>query len=350
MSNILFFPGNSSDENQRSDPDMQIDNDQNGDAPIKSILARQRALAHEGCRYYRPENESEHLGESELLTGTSFRINGDFVRSERAYLRALGSLQEKYGVTHVRVAEALNHLVGLYNTEKNYKMAEMLARRSLAIYESVLGFDHEVTCAVSLAVALLCQKLDNVAEATIFYRNSYPRKSTSSEETTIIAGGLLSLARECYKDEKFQDAEFFLRHAALEHNNEKWPANPRLGYALTSLANACSDRGAFEESAVLYGRALDLFRTSLGPAHGATAYVDGQYRLVLSYLFQRQPLVTDCSKDSVKLVLRDKKARLLKALNERAAQGSSKGLSSRLGSRKAMLRASLRLVSSTEKP
>lgn len=347
MSNILFFPGNFSDENQRLDSVMHTNNDPNEDAPIKGIIARQRTIAQEGGRYYRRENESDCSSESALVTGTSFRINGDFVRSEKAYLRALGAVQEQYGVTHVRVAEALNHLVGLYNAEKNYKMAEMLARRSLAIYESVLGFDHEVTCATSLAVALLCQKQGNVDEATRFYRDCYPKKNTSNDGS-IIAGGLLSLARESYKDEKFEDAEFFLRHAALEHNNEKWPANPRLGYALTSLANAHSDRGAFEEAAVLYGRALDIFRTSLGLMHRATAYVDRQYRLVLSLLFQRQPLVTDCSKDSVSSVLRDKRARSLKALNERAARGSSKGLSSRLGSRKAMLRASLRLVSSTD--
>jgi tetratricopeptide (TPR) repeat protein len=286
--------------------------------------------------------------EIELRLGTNFRLIGDFTKSEKAYLRALAATERQYGLTHIRVAEALNHLVGLYNAEKNYKLAEIVARRSLFIYESTLGFDHEVTCATSLCLALLCRKQGKDTEAATFYRNSFPKRSNKDEPLTIIAGRLLLRAIEHYKEGQFTEAETLLRYAAFERSDQKWPANLHVGYALTSIADALLAQGHFDESAVLYARALDIFKICLSPQHKIAKYVSARYRLLLSHLFGDEPFVASRQRSSMQLLFRERKTQSLKTLNEQKANRIFKGLSSQLGPNHAMFRASRRLISSGE--
>lgn len=317
---------------------------------VKGSSGSEPVLATEAHNKSAPiQNQNGSSIDFQLRLGIIYRLEGKFTKSEKAYLKALAATEQQYGSSDLRVAESLNHLVGLYNAEKNYQMAEILARRSLSIYESVLGFDHEVTCATSLCLALLCRKQAKSSEAAIFYRNSFATKGKTTEASTIVACGLIALAQNCYKNEQFTEAEILLTYSALERNNTMWPENPRIAYALSALADSCCTKGLLQESALLYARSLDILEACLGLRHRFTLVVNERYRTVLSRLFDT-PSFMVCNRKSslVQLLFRERTSQSLKSLNEPPIRRILKGLSGQLSRNNAMLRVSRRLIDSVE--
>ena len=66
---------------------------------------------------------------------------------------------------HPSVATSLNNLAGLYYTQGKYAEAKLLYKRSLAIFEKVLGPKHPNTMTVKENYAVVLRKLNRTVEA-----------------------------------------------------------------------------------------------------------------------------------------------------------------------------------------
>ena len=67
---------------------------------------------------------------------------GEYAPDEPLYKRSLAIFEKVLGPDHPSVAMALNNLAALYRNQGQYAQAEPLHKRSLAIREKALGPDH----------------------------------------------------------------------------------------------------------------------------------------------------------------------------------------------------------------
>jgi tetratricopeptide (TPR) repeat protein len=81
------------------------------------------------------------------------------------YQRILMIDKKVYGLDRHEVATDLNNLAVLYYEQVQYKQAESLYQRALAISETVLGFQHFNTFVVRRNYASLLQAMEREAEA-----------------------------------------------------------------------------------------------------------------------------------------------------------------------------------------
>ncbi len=82
-----------------------------------------------------------NLWEEHINAGMEAYQLGDNQEAEKQFFAAVGEA-EKFGPEDPRLAQSLNNLAGLYNSQGKYAEAEPLYRRALAIAEATLGPEH----------------------------------------------------------------------------------------------------------------------------------------------------------------------------------------------------------------
>jgi tetratricopeptide (TPR) repeat protein len=91
---------------------------------------------------------------------------GEYERAVVVAKKALEVAEKNTGPNHSAVAESLNHLAVLYDSQRQYAQAKPLYTRALAIREKALGPDHpDVATSLESMAAALYRATDRDKEA-----------------------------------------------------------------------------------------------------------------------------------------------------------------------------------------
>ena len=77
-----------------------------------------------------------------------YHMEGQYVRAQSLYERALTIFEQVLGPEHLRVAQCLHSLANLFAIQGQYEQAELLYQRALRIQEQSLGAEHPETVKV----------------------------------------------------------------------------------------------------------------------------------------------------------------------------------------------------------
>ena len=164
-----------------------------------------------------------------------FREKGAYWDAEKAALAAVKEA-EKSGRREVDVAKAWNSLAAIYYDIGRYTDAESLFRRSVEVWERVLG-----------------------------------------PSRTEVVRGLNNLGALYLRMGRFKDAESVSTRAlAIKEKNPE--ADDRdLAETLNNLGELCRSQGRYAEAEPSYQRAIAIWEKTLGPTHPVTATARNEF-------------------------------------------------------------------------
>ena len=158
------------------------------------------------------------------------------------------------------------------NLNARYAGAEPLLRRTLAIYEKVLGPEHSKTAPSLNNLAMLLYNKGDYDGAEPLYRRALAiREKVLGPEHPDAAISLNNLAALLYKKGDYAGAEPFLRRALAIREKVLGPEHPDTAISLNSLAMLLDIRGDYAGAEPLYRTALTIFEKVLGLEHPSTA-------------------------------------------------------------------------------
>jgi tetratricopeptide (TPR) repeat protein len=96
------------------------------------------------CELEQRHYAKEHPDIADRLNGLAllYDTQGKYAEAEPLYLRALAISEKVFGPEHPHVAPILNNLASIYRDQGQYREAGPLYVRSLAIFEKALGPEH----------------------------------------------------------------------------------------------------------------------------------------------------------------------------------------------------------------
>ncbi len=100
------------------------------------------------------------------------RLQGDYKEAELLNRRALAIAEHQLGPTHPDTATILGDLAGLYQDQGKYKRAKPLYQRALAIREKMLGPEHPETAATLNNLARLYRAQGKYQQAEPLYQRA----------------------------------------------------------------------------------------------------------------------------------------------------------------------------------
>jgi tetratricopeptide (TPR) repeat protein len=181
---------------------------------------------------------------------------------------AAARLVDEWNFESAQSAGLLNQL-GVYKKKRGrYAEAEPLLRRSVSIFEKVLGFNHwrVGTSLNNLAQLHFSQGRYEEAEP-LYHRVLSITENALGPDHPDVATGLNSLARLCSAQARYEEAEPLCSRALEITENALGPDHPEVGTSLNNLAQVRFHQGRYDEAEPLYGRALRIREKALGPNH-----------------------------------------------------------------------------------
>ncbi len=210
-----------------------------------------------------PEPTSRLLNELAL-----FKMErADWRQAEPLMRRALAITEKIYGPDHPNVATALNNLAQLLGDTNRFAEAEPMMRRVLAIDESH-GPDHPDVARALNNLAGLLQDANRLAEAEPLMRRALAiDEKIYGPDHPCVAIALNNLAGLLRNTNRFAEAEPLMRRALAITEKIYGPDHPRVALSLNNLAQLLRDTNRLAEAEPLMRRALAIFEKSYGPNH-----------------------------------------------------------------------------------
>ncbi|MBU7583344.1 MAG: tetratricopeptide repeat protein [Nostoc sp. TH1S01] len=172
------------------------------------------------------------------LLALMYQEQGQYKKAEPLFLRVLAITEKEHPhQVHPDVAASLNSLAQVYYSQGKYQQAESLFIRALAIFEQLQGKEELVAITLSnLAVVYQAQGKYQQAESLLLralkIREKMPNNESSS--LTTIWNNLATVYRE---QQKYQQAEsLFLRALALDEK-QYGKEHPYVATSLQDLRN-----------------------------------------------------------------------------------------------------------------
>ncbi|MEO1146845.1 MAG: CHAT domain-containing protein, partial [Cyanobacteria bacterium J06638_22] len=168
------------------------------------------------------------------------------------------------GDTHPDVAQSLNNLAVLYQSQGNYAAAEPLYQRSLSIYETVLGDTHPGVAQSLNNLARLYQDQGNYAAAEPLYQRALTIRETVLGEThPDVATSLNNLAGLYQEQGNYGAAEPLYQRALTILETVLGETHPNVATSLNNLAGLYQEQGNYREALPLFERAAESQETQL---------------------------------------------------------------------------------------
>ena len=169
---------------------------------------------------------------------------------------------------HADVAQSLNNLAHLSDNRARYAEAEVLYKRSLAIYEKALGPEHSSVGNSLSNLAVLYQNQGRYTEAEPLYKRSLAiREKALGPDNSEVGLSLNNLA-VLYKDQgRYAEAEPLYKRSLAIRGQALGPEHPHVALSLSNLAALYEDQGRNAEAEPLYKRSLAIREKVLGPEH-----------------------------------------------------------------------------------
>jgi tetratricopeptide (TPR) repeat protein len=165
-------------------------------------------------------------------------------------------------------ARLLNEAAILLNARADYRAAEPLYRRSLAIGEAGFGPDHPTVATRLNNLAQLLQGTNRLAEAEPLMRRVIAIFETNlGEGHPNVATSLNNLAQLLKATNRLAEAEPLMRRALAINEASYGPGHPKVAISLDNLAGMLQSTNRFAEAEPLMRRALNILEASFSESH-----------------------------------------------------------------------------------
>ena len=182
--------------------------------------------------------------------------------------RSLAIFERVLGPDHPDVAQALNNLAELYRAQGRYADAEPFYKRSLATLEKALGPDHP-DVAVSLNnLAELYRAQGRYTDAEPLYQRSLAIfERVLGPDHPNVALSLNNLAELYHAQGRYSDAAPLYKRSLAIREKALGPDHPDVAVSLNNLAELYHAQGRYSDAEPLIKRSLAIREKALGPDH-----------------------------------------------------------------------------------
>jgi tetratricopeptide (TPR) repeat protein len=202
------------------------------------------------------------------LLGLYWNARGQFRAAEPLLRRTLAIDEQSYGPDHPDVATDLNNLAMLLRVTNRQGEAEPLYRRVVQIFEVSLGSDHpHVATALNNLAALLWDTNRQGEAEPLFRRVVKIFEASLGSDHPHVATALNNLAMLLRATNRLGEAEPLYRRALAIDEQSYGPDHPDVATALNNLAALLRATNRLGEAEPLYRRALAIDEQSYGPDH-----------------------------------------------------------------------------------
>jgi tetratricopeptide (TPR) repeat protein len=196
----------------------------------------------------------EDTWEEVMIAATKSLQQNDYAGAE-THLRAALAIAERFDTTDPRLGRTLSNLAYIYRLEGRLTLAEPLYRRTLVLWETMLGPNHlDVATALNNLAGLyhLLGQYD-AAEAG-FLRSLAIRQKTLGAHHPDVATSLYYLSRLYRTQKRLQEAGEFLERSVAIWESILGPANVKVASNLYDLARLYRAQSRFDEAERIEGR------------------------------------------------------------------------------------------------
>jgi tetratricopeptide (TPR) repeat protein len=204
--------------------------------------------------------------------GLHLKSKANYKEAESLYRRALAISEVSLGPNHPTVAIDLDNLASLLQETNRLSEAEPLVRRALAIDEASLGPNHPAVAVDLNNLAVLLQETNRLSEAEPLVRRALAIDEASlGPNHPDVAKKLNNLASLLRETSRLSEAEPLFRRALAIGEASLGPNHPDVAIRLNNLALLLQDTNRLSEAEPLVRRALAIGEASLGPNHPQVA-------------------------------------------------------------------------------
>lgn len=199
-------------------------------------------------------------------------VQANYRAAEPLCRRALAIAEASYGPDHREVAGALSHLASLLQATNRLTEAEPLKRRALAISESCFGKDHPEIAICLNNLAELLKATNRLDEAEPLYRRALASgEACYGKDHPEVAICLNNLGQLLKATNRLDEAEPLYRRALAIDEASYGLDHPKVANCINSLAQLLKATNRLAEAEPLMHRALVIDETSYGPLHPKVA-------------------------------------------------------------------------------
>jgi tetratricopeptide (TPR) repeat protein len=173
------------------------------------------------------------------------------------------------GNHELEIAQGLDILSRLRFCQGRYVEAESLSRRALAIFEKVMGPDHDVVATSLVDIADVSNALERYALADPVAKRAVAMKRKTDSD---LSRAMVTLAASYIGQKKLAAAEGLLKDALAIEGKKSGADSSKVAAALFKLGTIDRDAGRFDESLSKLKRALEI-RERRGKGHPGVAGV-----------------------------------------------------------------------------
>jgi len=206
------------------------------------------------------------------LLALMYQEQGQYKKAEPLFIRVLAIREKQHpNQAHPDVAFSLNSLAQVYYSQGKYQQAEPLFLRALAIFEKLKGKEEFVAATLS-NLALLYREQGKYQQAeSLFFRALKIREKIPNNESSSLTTIWNNLALLYREQEKYQQAEsLFLRALALDEK-KYGKEHPDVATSLSNLALLYQEQGKYQQAEPLFLRALAILEKVYGQEHHLVA-------------------------------------------------------------------------------
>lgn len=194
--------------------------------------------------------------------------SGDFKPAEHLFRRALAISKATIGTAHPDYASCLNNLAGVMRAQGRYTEAEELYCQALTIVEASIGTSHHNYATHLNNLAGVMQDQGRYAEAEDVFRQALKiGAATIGTAHPNYANSLNNLAVVIREQGRYPEAEDLYRQALKIDEVAIGNAHPDYANDLNNLAGVIREQGRFPEAEDLYHQALAIDKATIGTAH-----------------------------------------------------------------------------------
>jgi tetratricopeptide (TPR) repeat protein len=205
-------------------------------------------------------------------TGVHLKSKANYKEAEPLLRRSLAIGEASLGPNHPSVSIRLNNLAELLRVTNRLAEAEPLFRRALASGEASLGPNHPGVATDLNNLALLLQATNRLSEAEPLYRRALAIDEASlGPNHPGVATDLNNLALLLKATNRLPEAEPLYRRALAIDEASLGPNHPEVARNLNNLALLLQATNRLSEAEPLLRRALAINEASLGPNHPEVA-------------------------------------------------------------------------------
>ena len=188
----------------------------------------------------------------------------DPARAVDYYAKAIAAQEKVAGSDHPRVALLLNRLAQALEEKQNFREAEPLLRRALAIQRKALGPSPD-TATTLINLGGLLQNLQRDEEAERLEREAVGILEQKRPQSVELAAAYTNLADLLSPRKDFAPAVALLRRAIAIDEAIYGTGNPEVAVDLTNLGELLKGHGQDAAARTALDRALTIYEKRFGP-------------------------------------------------------------------------------------